>query len=92
MSENGKKISVKTTAQKSGFVTINIKTMNLFDEIMILQLVDLEFNQLYYGNMNKIEPLCRVWKGNLDKYELDISKLKKLKIRCHVERSRNISF
>jgi hypothetical protein len=76
ISENGKKISVKTTAQKSGFVSINKKTMDLFDEIMVLQLVDLELNQLYYGTMKEIEPLCRIWKGNPDKYELDLSKLK----------------
>ncbi|WP_282068782.1 DUF6998 domain-containing protein [Olleya namhaensis] len=76
IAENGKKISVKTTTQKSGFVLINKKTMALFDELMVLQLVDLEFKELYYGTMKEIEPLCRVWKGNLDKYELDLSKLK----------------
>ncbi|MCC1483258.1 hypothetical protein [Winogradskyella immobilis] len=67
---------MKTTAQKSGFVSINKKTMELFDELMVLQLIDLEFHQLYYRTMKEIEPLCRVWKGNLNKYELDLSKLK----------------
>jgi len=76
ISENGKKISVKSTAQKSGFVSINKKTINLFDEIMVLQLVDLEFHLLFHGTMKEVEPLCRSWKGNLDKYELDLGKLK----------------
>ena len=74
ISKEGKRISVKTTAQKTGFITINKKTIHLFDEIMILQMVDLEFEQLYYGSISAIEPLCRVWKEN---YELDISKLKR---------------
>ena len=74
ISKGGEKISVKTTAQTSGFVTINKNTMDLFDEVMVLQLVDLEIHQLFYGPMNEIKPLCREWKGN---YELDISKLKK---------------
>ena len=78
ISESGKKISVKTTAQKTGFISINKKTMDLFDEIMVLQLVDLELNILFYGPMNEVESLCRVWKGDLGKYELDLSKLKNL--------------
>ncbi|MCL4161056.1 UNVERIFIED_CONTAM: hypothetical protein GTU68_002766, partial [Idotea baltica] len=74
----GKRVSVKTTAQKSGFVSINIKTIENFDEIMVLQLINLELHTLYYGNMKDIKPLCRVWKGDLNKYELDLSKLKNI--------------
>ena len=78
ISKKGKKISVKTTAQKSGFVSINKKTMNLFDEIMIIQLIDLELKILYHGPMIDIENLCRTWKGEPNKCELDLNKLKKL--------------
>lgn len=76
ISEDGFRISVKTTAQKTGFITINRKTIASFDKLMVLQLVGLEFHKLYYGSMNNIEHLCRVWSGNPDKFELDISKLK----------------
>jgi len=78
ISEKGKKISVKTTAQKSGFVSINKKTMNLFDEIMIIQLVDLELKMLHHGPMTDIEHLCRTWKGEPNKFELDLSKLQNI--------------
>lgn len=78
IAENGKKISVKTTAQKFGFVSINKNTTEMFDKLMVLQFEDLEFNQLYYGDMKDILPLCRVWKGNPNKFELDLTKLKNM--------------
>jgi len=75
ISAKGEKVSVKTTAQKSGFVSINKKTMGHFDKLMILQFKDMDLEILYYGDMNVVEKICRTWKGN---YELDITKAKKL--------------
>ena len=76
VSETGRKISVKTTAQKAGFISINKKTMDQFEDLMVLQLIDLELSILFHGPMNKIESSCRTWSGDTNKYELDISKIK----------------
>lgn len=72
---NNKKISVKTTAQKSGFISINKKTLHNVDELMILQYEDNEFKIVYYGEISQAISVSRLWEG---KYELDISKARKL--------------
>ena len=77
ISKEGKKISVKTTAQKTGFISLNKKTLNLFDELMVIQLVGLDLVVICHDKIKEIEPLCRTWKGDLNKYELDLSKIKK---------------
>ncbi len=79
VSQAGKKVSVKTTAQNSGFITINQKTMNQFDKLMVLQMVDLELKELYFGPFDRLIPLCRPTRRVPNKFELDITKLKKLK-------------
>lgn len=69
-----RKISVKTTAQKVGFITFNRSTLNLADDIMIIQYSDTEFKEIYFGSANSIIPHCRVCNNN---FELDLSKIKK---------------
>jgi hypothetical protein len=74
---NNRKISVKTTAQKSGFVTFNKRTLNLADDVMIVQYSDEGLKEIYFGTSDSIIPYCRTWVNN---YELDISKIKKLQL------------
>jgi len=46
---SGRKISVKTTAQTTGFVSIGKSTINKVDDLMILQYKDGELSTIYYG-------------------------------------------
>jgi hypothetical protein len=73
---NGKMISVKTTAQNSGFIAINKNTIDKVDDLMILQYNKHEFKIIYYGDIDKAISQARIFKN---KFELDISKAKKLK-------------
>ena len=75
IAENGRKISVKTTAQISGFVTINSKTVDLVDELMLIQFKNSQFTVAYHG---PVEPALEVARLYKDKYELDIAKASKL--------------
>jgi hypothetical protein len=49
IAQNGKKISVKTTAQKSGFVSIADGTKDLADELMLVQYADGKLSTVYHG-------------------------------------------
>ena len=77
ISSNNRKISVKTTAQQSGFVTFNKRTLALADDIMIIQYSEGCLNKIYFGTSEYIIPYCRDWK---ETFELDISKIKKFEI------------
>ncbi len=77
IAECGRKISVKTTAQTSGFVTINSKTVDLVDELMIIQFRNNEFSIVYHG---PVEPALNVARLYKEKYELDIEKARRLPI------------
>ncbi len=73
--ENGKRISVKTTAQRTGFVSLNCKTVHLADELMMLRYEDGAFEVVYFGEIAKAIEVAREWNG---RYELDISKAQRL--------------
>lgn len=77
ISSEGRRISVKTTAQTVGFVAFNKKTFLMVDEIMVLQYTTEGLVQIYFGDVDTIRPFCRTWK---ETFELDISKLKKFGI------------
>lgn len=70
----GKRISVKTTAQKTGFVVFNRNTFDQFDEVFIVQYRDDDFHIVYHGAKEPIRQLARVY-GNT--YEVDLEKVKK---------------
>ena len=74
ISSQSRKVSVKTTAQKSGFITFNQKTLHLADDIMIIQYLNNEFKEIYFGTVESILKHCRACNNN---FELDISKIKK---------------
>jgi len=75
ISYDGRKISVKTTAQKSGFITINPNTANLVDDLMLIQFSDFKLEVIFHGPIQKAIDVSRIWGG---KYEFDISKAKRL--------------
>ena len=75
ISENGKRISVKTTAQKSGFITINPNTINKVDDLMLIQFTEFNLKIIFYGSIQKAVEVSRTWDG---KFEFDISKGRKL--------------
>jgi hypothetical protein len=72
--KNGRRISVKTTAQDNSFITINKNTFDQFDDFFVVQYKDDDFKLLFYGPKEEI-PSPRTY-GN--KYEVDISSLKRL--------------
>ncbi|MDH5161742.1 DUF7225 domain-containing protein [Heyndrickxia oleronia] len=71
---NGRRISVKTTAQNSGFITINKNTFKDFDDLFVIQYTNDVFNILFYGPKELVEKFSRTYEG---KYEVDIIRLKK---------------
>lgn len=71
----GKRISVKTTAQAKKFIPFNSKTFDRFDEIFIVHYMNEEFHILYYGDKKPIEQIVRMY-GNT--YEVDMEKIKRL--------------
>ena len=71
---NNRRISVKTTAQNEGFVTINQNTFQKFDDLFVVQYSNDDFNLIFYGPKEKILDIKRVYNTN---YELDINKLRK---------------
>jgi hypothetical protein len=75
ISEDGRKISVKTTAQKSGFVSLNKKTINKADDLMILQYLNDELKMIYFDKIENATKDCRTWR---DSFEIDISRAKKM--------------
>lgn len=77
ISKEGRRISVKTTAQKSGFVSIGKSTLDSVDEIMIVHYRDGCLSTLYHGPVKPAIEAARYYQPS-GKYELDISKVKKL--------------
>ncbi|MCR6522139.1 DUF7225 domain-containing protein [Lysinibacillus capsici] len=72
--KNGRRISVKTTAQEKSFITINKNTFNQFDDLFVVQFTEDDFKILFFGAKEEI-PSPRTC-GN--KYEVDISSLKRI--------------
>ena len=77
VAKNGRKISVKTTAQKSGFVPISKSTLDKVDDLMIVQYSDGALTTIYYGDINPAVLAARYY-DSVGKYELDISKARRL--------------
>lgn len=75
--KNGNRISVKTTAQSSGFVAININTFDQFDELHVIQYINDDFSTVYFGPKEPIKAISRIYSN---KYEVDLSKLKSLQL------------
>ncbi|RBI68675.1 hypothetical protein DQ400_04700 [Vreelandella sulfidaeris] len=74
---NGRKISVKTTAQATGFVSIGKTTIDKIDDLMIIQYRSGELSVVYYGPVGQAVDAARYY-DHVGKYELDISKARRL--------------
>lgn len=75
VTSNGRRISVKTTAQLTGFISINKNTFNNFDDFFVIQYINDNFKVVFYGAKEEVQKISRVY-GT--KYEVDILRLKKL--------------
>ena len=86
VSPAGRRISVKTTAQRAGFVAIGAKTLGLTDDLMLLQYVDSALSVVYHGLMQSAVDVARLYapSGN---YELDISKARALSAQSAAARA-----
>lgn len=73
----GRRISVKTTAQVTGFVAIGRSTMEQVDDLMLVQYRDGALHPVYYGPLDAVIPACRYY-DYTGKYELDIAKARRL--------------
>jgi hypothetical protein len=78
VSKDGRRISVKTTAQKTGFIAISSKTIHLVDDVMIIQYLNGELSVVYYGEVKKSTEVARYYE-HVGKFELDIAKARRLK-------------
>lgn len=73
----GRRISVKTTAQVSGFVAIGKSTINQVDDLMLVQYRDGQLETVYYGPIATAVEVCRYY-DYTGKHELDIAKARRL--------------
>lgn len=74
---NGRRISVKTTAQKSGFVAISAKTLHLVDDLMVVQYADGGLSTVYYGCIKQAVDAARFYAPSSN-YELEIGTARRL--------------
>lgn len=77
ISKDGRKISVKTTAQITGFIAISSATINRADDLMIIQYQDQKLSVIYFGTIITAVKAARHYPKS-GKYELDISKARRL--------------
>ena len=71
---NRRRISVKTTAQTNGFITVNQNTFAEFDDFFVVQYIHDEFKIIYHGPKEDLLSIARNYEN---KFEIDIKKLKK---------------
>lgn len=76
----GRRISVKTTAQVTGFVSISQSTQDQADDHMLLRYVNGELETVYHGPMKDALSVARPYGKQM---ELEISRARKL----HAERN-----
>ena len=75
IAKDGIRISVKTTAQNSGFISLNPKTLDRVDKIMVVLYENNSFKVIYFGIVKPLIEDTRVYDG---KYEIDIAKIKRV--------------
>ena len=69
----GRTVSVKTTAQRSGFVPVNLKTVGLCDDLCVYQYVDGSLEQVYWGPIGPAVEVGRIYGQNS---EIQIARLR----------------
>lgn len=75
----GRRVSVKTTAQRSGFVPIGRSTIDSVDDLMIVQYHEGTLSTIFYGPAALAISASRYYEPS-GKYELDISKARRLDV------------
>lgn len=73
----GRRISVKTTAQITGFVPIGKATLDKADDLMVIQYREGMLSTVYYGPIEHATKAARYY-DHIGKYELDIAKARRL--------------
>ncbi|HCZ9047618.1 TPA: hypothetical protein O4G41_004542 [Vibrio alginolyticus] len=73
----GRRISVKTTAQKTGFVRISAKTLDQVDDLMVIQFRNDRLDEVYFGEVTTAISHARYYES-VNAFELDISKARAL--------------
>jgi len=79
---NGRRISVKTTAQTTGFVALGKSTLSQVDDLMLVQYRGGQLTTVYYGPVAPAIAVCRYYDYS-GKHELDIAKARKLTAAAH---------
>ena len=79
----GRRISVKTTAQITGFVALGKSTLNQVDDLMLIQYLNGQLSTVYYGPVAPAVAVCRYYDYS-GKHELDIAKARKLMAAVHL--------
>lgn len=74
---HGRRISVKTTAQRTGFVPVAKATIDKVDDLMIIQYREGELSTVYYGPIGSAIAAARYY-NHVGKYELDIAKARRM--------------
>lgn len=74
---NDRRVSVKTTAQITGFVPISKSTIERVDDLMIIQYTNGSLSTIYYGPVGTAIAAARYYKPS-DKYELDLAKARRI--------------
>ncbi|MEM6484420.1 MAG: hypothetical protein AAF662_05490 [Pseudomonadota bacterium] len=72
---NGRKISVKSTAQKTGFISLSESTTSYADDLVIFQYCDGLMDRVFYGPIDVALAEARSYRG---KFELDLVKARRL--------------
>ena len=72
-----RRISVKTTAQVTGFVSISKSTLDRVDDLMVAQFLNGKISTLYFGPVEAAIAISRFYEPS-GCYELDISKARRL--------------
>lgn len=73
---DGRRISVKTTAQVSGFVSISKATVDRADDLMVVQYKGGRLATIYHGSTEPLRNDCRVYEPS-GMYELDLSRARR---------------
>ncbi len=79
----GRRISVKTTAQVTGFVAIGKTTASLADDLMVVQYLDGKLTTVFYGPMAAAIEVARHYRPT-NNFEFDLSRARKLSISLAV--------
>lgn len=75
---DGRRISVKTTAQRAGFVTISAKTLDRVDDLMVLQYdVNEGLRVVYFGDVRVAVDGTRL-SAKTQCFELDLARARRL--------------